>query len=475
MPQAPITESSAEPGSFRDRSSRVFYRDGAVLRGVSPQALRNWQALSRTTFFERFTADGRLVKTEAVDASIEARGSEIGGWAAVLKHEPIPFVSYPYEWSFSMLQDAARLQLDLLLAALDEDMTLKDASSFNVQWNGSRSVFIDIPSFEPYQSGHPWAGYRQFCQLFLYPLLLQAYKDVAFQPWLRGSIDGITPEQFNGLLSWRDRVRPGVFTHVYLQSTAQRRYGATQVDVKSELRSAGFGKQLIVSNVRRLRTLVDRLRWRPRKSPWSDYYQEHGYSAEDHAAKTAFVADAVQGAPRRLIWDLGANTGAFSRIAAEQGAYVVATDSDHATVDRLYTSLRDGQQQRILPLVCNLADPSPRLGWRGLERKSLVDRGRPDLVLCLALIHHMVITANIPLRDFIEWLAELGGDLVIEFVTKADPMVKTLLRNKDESYPDYEIPWFEECLAGRFRIQTRRELPSRTRILYFAVAQAPST
>jgi ribosomal protein L11 methylase PrmA len=450
----------------------VYYRDGAVLRGVSPSALRNWQALSRTTFFQRFTAEGRLVKTEAVDAPIATAGPAVGEWAGVLRHEPIPFVSYPYEWSFSMLQDAARLQLDLLLAALDEDMTLKDASSFNIQWHGSRPVFIDIPSFEPCRSGHPWAGYRQFCQLFLYPLLLQAYKDVAFHPWLRGSLDGITPEQFNGLLSWRDRFRPGVFTHVFLQSTAQRRYGATHVDVKSELRGAGFGKPLIVANVRRLRALVDRLSWIPKPSAWSGYYQEHAYSAEDHAVKTAFVADAARRAPRRLVWDLGANTGVFSRIAAEQGAYVVAADSDHATIDRLYAALREDRQSSILPLVCNLADPSPRLGWRGLERKALIDRGRPDLVLCLALIHHMVITANIPLRDFVEWLAELGGDLVIEFVTKADPMVKTLLRNKDESYPDYEVPWFEQCLGRRFRIQERRELPSRTRILYFAAAQA---
>jgi hypothetical protein len=452
----------------------VFYRDGAVLRGLSPQALRNWHALTRTTFFRRFSAEGRLVKTEAVENSNEPMGSETGEWAGLLKHEPIPVVSYPYEWSFSMLKDAARLQLDLLLGALDEDMTLKDASSFNIQWNGTRPVFIDVPSFEPYLSGHPWAGYRQFCQLFLYPLFLQAYKGVAFQPWLRGSIDGIAPEQFNGLLSWRDLLRPGVFAHVFLQSNAQRRYGATQVDVKSELRSAGFGKTLIVANVRRLRALIDQLHWRPNTSTWSNYYQDHGYSEEDHALKKAFVAAAVPRSHRRLVWDLGANTGVFSRIAAETSEYVVATDSDHATIDRLYTSLRDGNQPRILPLVCNLADPSPRLGWRGLERKALIDRGRPDLVLCLALIHHMVITANIPLRDFVEWLADLGGDLVIEFVSKADPMVKTLLRNKDESYPDYEVPWFEECLSRRFRIQDRRELPSRTRILYFATIQAPA-
>ena len=181
-----------EPGSFRDRTNRVFYRDGAVLRGLNPHAAQEWEALTSKPFFQQFMTAGKLVRTEQIELASSPLAKD-EQWSVVLQHQPIPFISYPYEWSFSMLQDAALLTLELQDAALRTDMTLKDATPFNVQWSGSRPVFIDIPSFERLRPGEPWVGYRQFCQLFLYPLFLQAYKDVPFQPWLRGNLEGIEP------------------------------------------------------------------------------------------------------------------------------------------------------------------------------------------------------------------------------------------------------------------------------------------
>jgi hypothetical protein len=216
-----------EPGSFRDPSARVFYHGGDVLRGLSPRALNEFEALAATKFFRRSLADGLVVQTERLaDADERARG---GPWAAVLKHRRIPYISYPYEWSFGMLKDAALLQLALLRGALDEGMILKDASAFNVQWEGARPTFIDITSFERLQPGATWVGYRQFCQLFLYPLLLQAYKKISFQPWLRGRLDGIEPEEFVRVMSVRDFVRPGVLTHGYLQARARLTSGTAAV------------------------------------------------------------------------------------------------------------------------------------------------------------------------------------------------------------------------------------------------------
>ena len=187
-----MVASHFEPGSFRDRTSRVFYQDGAVLRGLNAHAAQEWEVLQTKSFFQQFMAEGKIVRTEQIeptDASPDAgQGDE--PWAVILTHQAIPFISYPYEWPFSMLQAAALLTLDLQAAALQADMTLKDATPFNVQWSGSQPVFIDIPSFERLQPGEPWVGYRQFCQLFLYPLLLQAYKDIPFQPWLRGNLEG---------------------------------------------------------------------------------------------------------------------------------------------------------------------------------------------------------------------------------------------------------------------------------------------
>jgi len=412
--------------------------------------------------------EGKLVHTERVGSTGMPDLPEAGEWAAVLKHHTIPFISYPYEWCFGMLKDAALLQLELLLAALDEGMILKDSSAFNIQWVGVNPVFIDIPSFEKLATGEPWVGYRQFCQMFLYPLFLQAYKDVPFQPWLRGAIDGIEAEQCNNLMSARDFLRPGVFTHTYLQTKVQAVYGQTQTNIKRDLRAAGFNKEMIKANVSRLQKLIRGLSWERGKSPWSDYASGNTYTDTDLNRKVEFVRDVVTSRRWNLVWDLGCNTGVFSRLAAENAHHVVAMDTDQLAVERLYQGLKPEGNKCILPLVVNLADASPSLGWRGLERKALTERGNPDLTLCLALIHHIVITANIPLREFINWLAGLGTSLIIEFVSREDPMVKMVLRNKQDIYTDYEKEYFEQCLSNSFRVRRCEKLGSGTRVMYFA-------
>lgn len=227
-------EIRSEPGSFRDRTSRVFYQADTVVRTLTAPALADWNQLTRTTFFQRLHNAGKIVQTEQLDPlhfrdlSPEFAASEhpspASPWVAALKHPKLPVVSYPYEWAFGMLKDAALLQLELLRDALAEGMILKDASPYNVQWVGSRPLFIDLPSFTRLDPGEPWVGYRQFCQLFLFPLLLQAYKDLPFHAWLRGSLEGITAQDCHGLMSARDLLRPGVFSHVYLQAKAQARY-----------------------------------------------------------------------------------------------------------------------------------------------------------------------------------------------------------------------------------------------------------
>ena len=460
-----------EPGSFRDRNGRVFYRGGCVYRALSNKALREWEALSSTQFFKRFIAEEKLIQTERVEPPKILDSSIIEEWAAVLRHDAIPFISYPYEWSFEMLKDAALLELELLLAALDEEMILKDSSAFNFQWIGTKPVFIDIPSFERLATGEPWVGYRQFCQMFLYPLFLQAYKDLPFQPWLRGNIDGIEPEHCNRLMSTLDFLRRGVFMHVYMQSRMQAKYAQTKKDIKGDLRSRGFNKDLIKANVRGLNKIIRKLKWKRVNSEWSDYASSNSYIDIDLDMKAAFVRDVVASRPWDLVWDLGCNTGAFSRIAAENARYVVAMDTDHLVIERLYLELKGEGNTSILPLIGNVANPSPNLGWKGLERKSLLERGKPDLTLCLALIHHLVISANIPLKEVINWFASIGASLVIEFVTKDDPMVKTLLRNKEDNYTDYELEYFEQCLFEAFDVNKREMLNSGTRILYFAQAR----
>jgi hypothetical protein len=412
--------------------------------------------------------DGRIVRTVQDDAAMAYLPEADTRWPAVLRHDTVPVISYPYEWPFSMLQDAALLQLDVLLAALADGFVLKDGTPYNVQFVGSRPTFIDIASITRLVPGSPWEGYRQFCELCLYPLLLQAYKDIDFHPWLRGRLDGISPEQVRSVFSLKDLRRPGVLTHVVLQAALSKKAAGADRNVKRELSQAGFSTALVMANAQRLRKLVAALRWGRTSSTWSDYTSTHSYDEPGMQAKVDFVRDAVRDRPRDVVWDLGSNTGNFSRLAAEHAGYVVAVDADQLSVERMYQSLKAGGPANILPLVGNVADPSPGLGWLGRERQPLPERSRPSLVLCLALVHHVALSANVPVGEFVAWLASLGGDVVIEFVSKEDAMSRRLLQNKDDVFPDYTQPVFEAHLARHFSVARQQVIGDGTRTLYYA-------
>ncbi len=463
-------DARSEPGSFRDPESRIFYSGGDVYRALSQEGLDDFKALQGTKLFEKFSADGRLVRTELVASTADLpQDLLVKDCAGALKHERIPFVSYPYEWTFSMLKDAALLQLDLNLAALEEGMILKDSTPYNVQFKGSKPVFVDVGSFERLREGEPWVGYRQFCMLYLYPLLLQAVKGIEFHPWLRGSINGITPAQMRGMVSFRDRFRKGFFLNVFMHAKLEARHADRGKEVKAEVKQAGFKKELIVANVRRMRKLVEGLSWDPPEGVWVAYGERNSYSDGDAKRKDEFVREVVTSQQWGLTWDIGANNGRYSRIAAEGSKSVLAVDADQGPVELLYRTLRDEGDEQILTLTMNLADPSPSLGWRGVERKDLAGRGKPDLVLALALIHHVTIAANVPVAEFVDWLASLGTSLVIEFPTREDPMVKKLLGPKREGlHPDYERVAFERVLAEAFDVERRERSTSGTRLLYFA-------
>lgn len=461
---APSGPPRFDPGSFRDPDTRVVHHDGAVFRVLSERGLTDWRRLASTRFYDRLTEQGLLIGTR--ETSRQGLVELARTWAAVLEHERLPVVSYPYEWSFGMLKDAALLQLDLTLAALDEDMTLKDATPFNVQWIGVRPTFIDVGSFTAYEPGEPWSGYRQFCETFLYPLLLQAYRDIPFHPWLRGRLDGMTAAECRSFLSLRDYLRPGVLTHVYLHAKAQARYEDSDVNVTAELHAAGFGAALIRTNMERLRRTVEAMHWTPARSTWSDYQRTHTYDDADLQRKSDFVRRVLHTRRWSLVWDVGCNTGVYSRLAADHAEYVLALDADPLVIECLYQELRDEAHSTILPLVADVADPSPGLGWRGQERRPLIDRGSPDLLLCLALVHHVVIGRNVPLDDFIAWLAGFDAEVVLEFVDRGDPMVERLLRNRRGQSIDYSRETAAELLARHFADVTHETMRSGTRTLY---------
>jgi hypothetical protein len=449
----------------------VFTTPDGVFRALSAAGLEEWRAVAASPLWRELQDEGRVVATE--EAAVGALPELLTGDAAgVLRHERVPFVSYPYEWPFAMLKDAALLQLELCRRALDADLALKDASPYNVQWRGARPVFVDVGSFERLRPDEPWAGYRQFCMLFLYPLMLQAYKDLPYHAALRGSLDGIAPHDARAILAG-ERFRKGVLSNVLLHARLESRYaGAEGREVKRELRRAGFSKELLAANLAKLEKLVARLEWKAGDTAWTGYGEDNTYDAAAAAAKAAFVREASARRRVALAWDVGCNDGRYARIAAESARLVVALDSDHATVDALYRRLRDERREDVLPLVMSVTDPSPDLGWRGRERASLERRGAPGLVLCLAVVHHVCIAGNVPLRELLDWLRSLEATVVIEFPDRADPMVRRLLSGKREgSNPDYERDTFERALGERFEVD-RSAAVTETRTLYEARPRA---
>jgi SAM-dependent methyltransferase len=458
-----------EAGSFRDPDSAVFTADGMVLRGLSGRAAAHYDRLRGTAFFPRLMESGQIVATTEYggEAPPSPRGDR---WARVVQHERVPVVSYPYEWSFAMLRDAAALQLDVLRAALEEGMSLKDGTAYNVQFVASRPTFIDIGSFEP-PSG-PWPGYRQFCQTMLFPLMVQAYLGVPFQPLLRGAIDGLTPSNVAGMFSGLRRFRRGVLRNVTLHSVLERRVHASSEQVKRDLKTSGFSADVTKATVKNLAKLIGTLEVERRGSTWSDYRQTCSYSDAGAAAKRDFVRSSLAAGESRIVLDLGANDGAYSRVAAERATYVVAVDGDELVIDRLYRQLRSEGNENILPLVMNLVDPSGGLGWRNRERAAFVERIRPDVVLALALVHHLAIGANVPLPEVVSWLGTFGGRLVVEFVHPDDVQVKRLLANKPPGlFDDYRREAFEELLTEQFLVHEQQRLPGGSRTLYLAEAK----
>ena len=271
-----------------------------------------------------------------------------------------------------------------------------------MQFRGARPTFIDIGSFEALRPGEPWIGYRQFCMLYLYPLMLRAFRGVPYQPWLRGSLEGIEPGELRNLLTLRDRFRRGILTHVVLHARLKATHDDRSKDVKREFKQVGFRKELIEANVRKLHKLVSRLDWNPdRDAVWVTYGEDNSYTDDETRQKMDFVEAAASTRHWGSVWDLGCNDGRFSDIASRHAGHVVAVDGDEGIVEVLYRRLKADGRTDILPLTVNLTDPSPDRGWAGRERRTLEARGAPDLVLCLALIHHIVITANVPIPAFL--------------------------------------------------------------------------
>ncbi len=460
-----------EKGSFRDRDNQVFYHENGVYRAISEKASAHWNALSSEKFFQNYLKSGQVVATSVAEKK-EYPNDLSKGWARVLRHERIPFISYPYEWTFGMLKTAALLHLDMLEEGIPAGWILKDATSYNVQWRGCDPTFIDTTSFEPHEEGAPWVAYRQFCMMFLYPLMLKAHKGINYLPLLRSNLEGIEPIEMAKYFSRSDFMKKGVLLHVFTYAKVQKRAMLADNQSANAAQSGAskprhHSEAMLLGTIQSIRRIVQSLKINGDETVWSGYEDSHSYEQDTFADKKKFVEKHVSTKHWPLVWDIGCNTGTFSQICSPYADYVVAMDGDAAVIEAIYQRRNNNEHKNILPLVMNLVNVSPAQGWAGQERKSIEQRGTPDLVLCLALIHHIVISTNIPMRSFIEWLRSLDTCVILEFVGPDDEMTQQLLKNRVNQYEDYTEENFLSIVKEMFVVKDSQSLKNNLRTIHY--------
>jgi len=447
-----------QPASFRDRSGFVFTRDGRLCRQVNRSYQAEYELLLGSGLYQELVDQGLLVAHR--ESSEPPPDSALA--FKVLEPERIAFISYPYEWCFGQLKRAALATLEIQKRALARGQSLKDASAYNIQFRGPRPVLIDTLSFERLVEERPWIAYRQFCQHFLAPLALMAQVDVRLSQLLRVHIDGIPLDLAARLLPARSRFRPGLALHIHLHAGAQRRYAdATSAASRGRMTRSGH-----IGMVENLEATVRGLRWEPRGTAWQSYYEETNYSAAGIGNKLALTESILAQIRPRSVWDLGANTGMFSRLASRQGIFTLSIDSDPGAVELNDRACVKETSADLLPLLIDLTNPSPALGWQNEERMSLRERGPADAILALALIHHLAIANNTPLSDIAAWFSHMTRWLVLEFVPKQDSQVQRLLSFRADIFDDYNEEGLEKAFADSFRIVSRQPVHESSRVLY---------
>lgn len=472
MATAPVSPAQArreltvDGGSFRDPAGGVVLGGERVFRFFRGDAAQEFETLMRSGLLEKLEAAGAVVETRlATEADESAVRQIVPDALLIVEHPRVPFVSYAHEWPFEMLKAAAISHLDTMKEGLRSGWMLKDATPFNIQFNGPNPTLIDIASFEPHKEGAAWAGYTQFTRNFLNPLLFQSVRGVPFQRWLRSSLDGIDASELSRLLPLRHKIRPSVFMHVVLQAWLNRRLTPAPSDSK-QVSQQKIPTDAILRMADGLRGNIERMqRRKDTRWSWSDYEKALPYTPEALAAKERFIEEAVADAEPDVLWDLGCNTGRFTLLAAKHARYAVALDFEEAAIGSLYERVR-GSHANILPLVMDLTNPTPDYGWNQEERKGLRARGPADFAMALALVHHLRIGGNVPLSRIADWLADISKGGVVEFVPKSDPMVKTLLRTRPDVYADYTRETFERELERHFNLLEVAQLPDSERVLY---------
>lgn len=461
-----MTDVLLDRGSFRDPSGRVYRVGDDIYRTIHERAKDHYEFVQSTGLLPELISSGLLVSTEETNRGvIPAEGAKIH---RVVSHERIPFVSYPYEWSFPLLKAAALLHLDVQISALEKGVTLSDASAYNVQFKGSNPIFIDTLSFRRYRDGEIWAGHKQFCEQFLNPLLLRALFGVTHNSWYRGNLEGVETDKLAALIPWWRNFSFNILTHITLQARLQRYAVASGEGAMSKASDKGLSRNAYHQMLLQLRGWINKLQPKDTGATvWGDYEQTHTYTGEEEQAKHRFVGEYCAAVKPALMFDFGCNSGEYSQTALESGAEkVVGFDFDQGALERAFARAK-AKSLNYLPLYLDAANPSPGQGWNSEERMGMAGRDKADGLVALAFEHHLTIGRNIPMDRMVSWITSFAPTGVIEFVQKSDPTVQQLLMLREDIFDEYTEENFEHLLASGARIVKKETVASTGRTLYW--------
>jgi 2-polyprenyl-3-methyl-5-hydroxy-6-metoxy-1,4-benzoquinol methylase len=447
--------------SFRDPSGFLFKRDGILYRQVNLCYQKDYELLLSSGLLDSLFEKGMLIPHKEVD--VQAQDPEIS--YKILQPDYIPFISYPYEWSFSQLKDAALLTLAIQKEALSFGLTLKDASAYNIQFYNGEPIFIDSLSFSVYNDGMPWLAYYQFCKHFLAPLALMRYSDLYLGRIQQLYIDGIPLALAAKLLPKHTQLNLGLTTHLHLHARFEQLAHKKALTPKAKLK---INKDAVIGLVNSLEKTINSLIYKPTKQGWSDYYDQTNYSGQAFNSKINIITNWLHLIMPGTVLDVGANTGVFSRLAADiANCRIVSTDNDPYTVNLNYLSCKKSGIRNILPLVIDLTNPTPSIGWQNRERQSFLERGTYDVILALAVFHHLVIGNNLPIKAVVKQFSEMCKHLLIEFVPKEDSQVQRLLASRDDIFHDYTRDQFVNMFCERFKLIDEMKLEDSQRWLFW--------
>ena len=449
-----------DSASFRDPSGFVFFEGDQPFRTINAGYHKHYHELMNSGLYHDLVKKNLLIQHSQIKAKSNSQ-------TIVIKPEIIPFISYPYEWSFSQFKDAALLTLQIQKIALTYGMTLKDASAYNIQFLNGRPVLIDTLSFEIYEDGSPWVAYKQFCQHFLAPLVLMSKVDLRLSNLMKIYIDGIPLDLVSKLLPKSTWIDLPVLTNIHLHSAAQQKFASSTGGVSSLSKAKKMPKIALMGLIDQLFNSISKLKLKKQTTEWGEYYTFTNYQKRAFETKRQMVKKYLQFSKAKTVWDMGANDGEFSRVASSMLKLdTVAFDIDPIAVEKNYLQLKSKKESKILPLIMDLTNPSSGLGWNIEERKSLINRGPVDMIMALALIQHLAISNNTPLNKVAEFFSRLGEYLIIEFVPKSDSKVKILLSTREDIFDNYNEQGFEDSFSTYYNILNKEKIAGSERYLY---------